>query len=296
MSPERAQHEIDGDLAEIGTWMTPAAETINREHFGSMDSMKMFVKRAVHGGFRRIAGDFVRDFSLGSPALLLLAGIGLVAAGWGLQRAAVHVFLASAIGTGSLLSLLVNHANVRMYLACLPFLIIFAARGVVASADGCRLVIESVAGKRIGARVPTVIACLLAMAPIALAAFGLKNVYALTAFDERSRWIEQAGQWLDEYAPGHKLLADDRSQTLAFHAHADYLPMPYTDSDTALRYFDKRGVDFIAVWSDNETHTPYLPGWYAGGVPSARARLVHEATDGRGYTLRIYEWRPTSPR
>jgi hypothetical protein len=72
--------------------------------------------------------------------------------------------------------------------------------------------------------------------------------------------------------------------------------MPYTDSDTALRYFDKRGVDFIAVWSDNETHTPYLPGWYAGGVPSARARLVHEATDGRGYTLRIYEWRPTSPR
>jgi len=105
--------------------------------------------------------------------------------------------------------------------------------------------------------------------------------------------LRTAGEWLKAHAPGPRTVMDGPT-LLAFHAGATFVPLPYSDSDVAIRYLDKRQVNFL-VLSDYGRETsprPYLQAWMDHGVPSARARLIYDVhQDGAG-RVRIYAWDP----
>lgn len=97
-----------------------------------------------------------------------------------------------------------------------------------------------------------------------------------------------------EYARIAENLVMDGPTMLAFHAAAAFVPFPYSDSDVAIRYLEKRKVNFVVLsdYGRDDSPRPYLTAWIEHGVPSARAKLIYNVHDTRGGRIRIYELGP----
>jgi hypothetical protein len=116
------------------------------------------------------------------------------------------------------------------------------------------------------------------------------NMYHMYLANRSSRPMRAAGEWLKAYAPGPKTVVDV-STMLAFHAAATFVPFPYSDSDVAMRYLEKRRADFV-VLSDHEgalSSRPYLKEWMDAGVPSPQAKLIYSVNDKEAGRIRIYD-------
>lgn len=81
----------------------------------------------------------------------------------------------------------------------------------------------------------------------------------------------------------------DSSTAIAFEAGASWVYFPYTDGSLALRYIEKKGVNFIVMREDWPAGAPYWKDWLNKGIPDQRARLVYNQRMARGVIL-IYEW------
>ena len=53
----------------------------------------------------------------------------------------------------------------------------------------------------------------------------------------------------------------DESSPFAFHAHADWIWLPYCDEQTALQYLRKKGVTHVVVNGSVISARPYLKKW-----------------------------------
>jgi hypothetical protein len=130
------------------------------------------------------------------------------------------------------------------------------------------------------------------VALILLTALLGRGLGEFTVFDYRSRPVKEAGKWLAAFTPGPKTVMDG-SGNLAFHAEASLLWFPYSDSSLALKYIDKKKVDFIVLrdgWLGWLPPAPYAKDWLENGIPDRRAQLIYsERTPARGRIL-IYKW------
>jgi hypothetical protein len=81
----------------------------------------------------------------------------------------------------------------------------------------------------------------------------------------------------------------DTSTPFAFHAHADFVWLPYCDEITALRYLEKKRVTHIVVRGYSPGSRPYLKKWMENGVPNAR--LVAQTISGTGEKVLVYDVR-----
>jgi len=113
----------------------------------------------------------------------------------------------------------------------------------------------------------------------------------LSRFNQRWRPVVLAAQSLAG-AEQQKRLVLVGQNTMAFYADADYCPFPYADEATALRYFDKRKIDYIVLTEADIGQAPYLPSWWMHGIPSSSAVLLREVTTAGGEKVRFYRWRP----
>ena len=106
--------------------------------------------------------------------------------------------------------------------------------------------------------------------------------------------MRAAGEWLNAHTPGPKTVADSVT-TLAFHATAAYVPLPYSDSNVAIRYLEKRGVNFVVVSDQGREQSPrpYLKEWIEEGVPHPRAKLIYRVEGKDAGRIRIYDVRHT---
>ena len=107
------------------------------------------------------------------------------------------------------------------------------------------------------------------VAVVVISLFFVKLVWELRTFDQ----FKIVGQWLNAYKPGPKLVMDT-PDSIPFYASASYLSFPYTDATTALRYIERKKVDFIVLTDTALKWTPYLNDWIDNGIPDKRAEII----------------------
>jgi hypothetical protein len=112
----------------------------------------------------------------------------------------------------------------------------------------------------------------------------------LATFDYKARPVKRAGEWLAALMPGPKIVMD-ASTIVAFHAGASWMGFPYADASSALKYIDKKRVDFIVLRDEWPSTVPYVKDWLENGIPDPRAQLIFSEKTQRGRIL-IYKWNP----
>ena len=194
------------------------------------------------------------------------------------------------VGVPSLAILSIYPPSTRFILLFLPVVIIWASNGVVQLSRWAGATMRLAgfgAPSSIRARMSVGLTASAMLILIALLSVG--NVWELRFSDYESRPVKQAGKWLDALLPGPKTVMD-ASPYVAFHAGASYVPFPFSDESLALKYIEKKRVEFIVLREDFSSSAPYWKNWFEDGIPDQRAQLIYrEKMPLRGRIL-IYKW------
>jgi 4-amino-4-deoxy-L-arabinose transferase-like glycosyltransferase len=274
--PNEAQYGIGPALNEEGVWMRSNISIIETTDTDIFDLITVVQAHAKHN-IPVLVRDVSAGLYMGSPVLFAVFVLGLYCTRWTMASVTDHLIVFLVPGVAALA--LCFHFNVdhRYMLLFVPTMIVLAAKGMLeASAIAAFKLVQWNATwptrrLQIGAQV------VLASMVVGLASLGTAQVTNLIAFDFRSRYVRDAGEWLRAFEPGPKTLMDT-STIVSYHANASYIPFPYSDGETALRYIDKKGIDFLVLreaWG-----RPYLADWIENGVPDERARLIYSARRG----------------
>ena len=177
----------------------------------------------------------------------------------------------------------------RFYFVLVPFLLIWAANGLVGVGLWTKASID-VAGwhwiSPVIAKwiVPGLIGLVVVLYPI-------KAVRSVWEFQEDSRAtqaIKRLGQWIG-HQQNRQVTIMDLSTPLAFHANAQWVDFPYCDGDLALRFLDAAKVDYI-VLRGGEKYTQYYQDWLTNGIPDRRAERVYVTSGSDGSEITVLRW------
>ena len=274
---ERAAYEVAENLEEKGVWMRSNADIARSS--GSAN-YGMTVRLMLSRGIRnvvKVVKAFATEPFLGAPLILPLALLGLSRGAWTPARARGElVLLLAASGTLIALTTLIHYSSARFYFPLIPLLVLWAAKGISELMGLARTRRLGFDGQAVGA--------LAFLALVSLFAFGADDTRVFEAdTGPLNREIRSAGAWLAA-RQGPKTVMDVGT-TLAFHAGAKYVPMPYCDSRTALRYAEKKHVDFIVVRSRGSSR-PYLQEWRTTAIHEHNVTLAHvSGSDPRDQVL-----------
>ena len=286
--PYEAQYAVGPDLRERGVWIQSNLETIRSTRFTAREFVSYL--RAKSREVLTFPKDSISgSLVLGSPPLFAFAVLGLFRRRWNPETIVDQFFLCTVIGVACGALFGIYYLSLRFLLVLLPVFIVWASNGIAAMAVWGRSMVGVVNGGR-GSRGAAVgvAAVLSAVIPV-LSVMTISEAYEIRASNRSSRPIRMAGAWLDAYAPGSKTVVDVTT-SMAFHANAEFIPFPYCSPETALRYFDKRNVDFIILKDPEVPSRPYLKEWMENGIPSARARLIYRTQAPVTGRILIYRW------
>lgn len=267
-----AAYEVTDGLEEKGVWMRPNADLARSSSSVSYRTTLQIMLSSGIGNLKQVLLDLSSSPIFGGPLILPLMALGLGRSTWTRHRALGEVTLLLVV-VGSLLAMttIIHQFATRYYYILIPFLVLWASHGVNELTSWAH-------GTIVNLRVPRVSPSVCGKAVGGLACVGLISLFAVGAIDmargdPRAAAMRSAGEWLVTL-PGEKTIMDTGT-IAAFHAGAQYVPMPLCDSPTALRYADKKGVNFIVVKSWEADARPYLQEWLDSGIPSANVSLIH---------------------
>jgi 4-amino-4-deoxy-L-arabinose transferase-like glycosyltransferase len=293
INPSEVEFAISEDLEEKGIW--------NRSNLSVIKSTEFNFAQVIHTTLANAPSSLsyiaktISGIGFGSPPLLGLVVLGLFGKPWDRELMISQFYLLFVLlGVPSLSSLSVGIIFPRYLLLFLPVMIIWASNGAIQVSDWASATWASATGAPIkGTRA---VGLVTSVALILLTASLSRGFGEFTLFDYRSRPVKEAGKWLAASTPGPKTVMDG-SGNLAFHAGASFLSFPYSDSSLALKYIDKKKVDFIVLrdgWLGWLPPAPYAKDWLENGIPDRRAQLIYsERTPARGPArgrILIYKW------
>jgi 4-amino-4-deoxy-L-arabinose transferase-like glycosyltransferase len=283
-----AEFGVERDLTERGVRMTSNLEVIQATDFdaGELASYLRAKAKAVLKYFLEL----VKQTSFGSPPLFFLALYGLFRRPWHRELAANHALLFIVLGASSSALLFIYYLTDRFLLLFVPVLAVWAANGILELAQWAASTLRLLhGGFSRSARVRSGLVLILVSVILVMTA---PSIYHMQRANRNSLALRAAGEWLKAHAPGPKTVID-ASTMLAFHATATFVPFPYADSDVAIRYLEKRRVNFVVLSDHNESLSsrPYLKAWMESGVPSPRAKLIYSVTDEGAGRIKIYDVR-----
>lgn len=283
-----AHYAVGPDLVDRGVWLKPAIVTIGEFRLRLVDLVQLMGRRAS------AASSFVWETmtgkSFGTPIVFGLVILGLVGLPWKPGVSALHLLMLAIVSIACLQTTLIIFENVRFLLVPLPFLLGWAAAGAIHLLRWLHGAMESL-GER---WVPPRLVANAAVGLLLSLAFGVAyrvahTAYPIKMFDRSTLFVEEIGRRLSSGVESRVRLAE-ASTAFSYYADADWIPLPYCDSDTALRYFEKKQVSHIALRESLIDARPYLRDWMASGIPSPRAELVQEGRSEAGERFRIYRW------
>lgn len=288
-----AQYGVKSDLTEHGVWIQPNVSIIQAADFSAYELWFYLRGRATE--VVKYLIDVTSHTSFGSPPLFFFAMYGLFRRPWRRQLAADHLFLLIVLGISSAALFFIYYMTDRFLLLFVPVLVVWASKGILELGRWGASTMRRPDGG-IPRLTRTKFALVLILAAV-IPLMALPSAYQMHVANRDSLPVRTAGEWLNAYAPGPKTLVDSLTM-LAFHAAATFVPFPHSSSDVALRYLEKRDVNFV-VLSDHSiavSSRPYLREWMEHGVPSARAKLIYSVHEKRGGRIRIYELGSTRRR
>jgi 4-amino-4-deoxy-L-arabinose transferase-like glycosyltransferase len=286
---EEATFGVEPDLTERGARIVSNLSAIQTTAFDAHDLLTYLRARTKVVVKYLLTVPTLTGF--GAPALVFLALYGLFSRPWRREVAAEQLILLAILGITSAALLFAYFMTDRFLLMFVPVLIVWAARGIGELARWTASTLRLLRGGAASfARIRLALVLILA-ATIPLLA--LPGAYHMHRANRDSQPVRTAGEWLRAHAPGPKMVMDTVTM-LAFHATATFVPFPYSDSDVALRYLEKREVNFVVLsdHSRDQSPRPYLEAWMERGVPSPRAKLIYSVDENGGGRIRIYELGP----
>ena len=288
---DEAQYGINKSLEEVGTTNRPDLSVISNANFTISDILRVVLFNSPPN-YKYLVKSIIIGSYFGSPILLALAILGLFRKPWVYELIITHTYLVVVVLGVPFLSLVLApffDMDTRKILLFLPVMIIWAANGVALLSEWTCATMRLAGSKGSIARRAGIAVGLTSGALVVItASYGVRKVWDLTAFDYKSQPVKQAGRWLDTLAPGPKTVMD-ASTVLAFHARASYVHFPYSDSSLALKYIEKKGINFIVLREEWLFPAPYIMDWLENGVPDRRAQLIYCEKSQRGRIL-IYKW------
>ena len=293
MNSGAAAWGISADLEESGVSNRSNLSVITAAQFGFRDIIRVLVFNAPHS-LHRIITTVSGAVAFGSPVLFALAILGLFKEPWSHESIFSQSYLVIVIlgvPTLSLMSVYVIYINARYFVLFLPVMIIWAANGIVLLSRWAGATMRLAGSgapnsRKVGIGVGFTCGAMLLL----ISLFGIGHVFDLIAFDYDSRPVKQAGKWLNALMPGPKTVMD-ASTILAFEAGASFVVFPYTDASSALKYIEKKRVNFVVFRDDMFSTAPYFKDWLDNGIPNRRAQLIYSDQTQRGRIL-IYKWKP----
>lgn len=284
---EWAQHSIDANLERTGTSNRPEADVVR----GTRITFR-HLARILKTGMRKNIPILFEELSagwLGAPFLPALALLGALRRPWKRSLVSKHLYVMLVPLTAITATFTFTWTVPRYYFVLVPFLLIWAANGLVgvglwtkASVDAAGWHwISPVITKGI---VPGLVGLVVILYPI-------KAVRSLWEFKQDSpatQDIKQLGLWIGKQQ-NRQVLIMDRSTPLAFHANAQWVAFPYCDGDLALRFLDVAKVDYVILRGD-EKYAPYYQDWLTNGIPDRRAERVSVTSTWDGSEITVFRW------
>jgi 4-amino-4-deoxy-L-arabinose transferase-like glycosyltransferase len=290
-SVDEGAYAVDRDLKEEGAYMRSNLSAIE----SASPTVRDVVPYALFAAKRnlpRLVHVLLSKTAFGSPLLLWLVILGMFTKSWKRDRILAQLALLM-VPVSMVLGLLsvVAWVALRYYFIFLPTLIIWASEGIV---ELSKWVLATLGAIRRGAVLRSLAARSVtpaAVAAIALISYrGIGDVPDLAMWGPQSRIVKRAGEWLGNLHARPKTIMDTATN-VAFQARAAYVPFPWSDSETALRYIEAKGIDFIVVRTANASSgRPYLSDWVENGIPDRRAELVYSKKSPRMGDIIIYRW------
>jgi 4-amino-4-deoxy-L-arabinose transferase-like glycosyltransferase len=291
MNSTQAAYGINASLQEEGPLLAP-------DHFanytpypmGFRDLTHYFLQAAVRNKtylYQRV----LPAFALGSPLLPMLVVIGIFRKAWDRKRLVEEIFLLFAVGFILFFLLSAHYVLFRYALPLLPFLLLWAAKGIEELADWATssealLEIRPSPGPRWIDSATRWSLCLLLLL---IAAFGVVHV-GVVELDEESAaqlTLKGAGLWIRNCMQGPNTVMDTQP-IVPYYADGVYLSLPWAESSVALRYIHQKDPNFIVI-NEFDYSRPYLVEWFDRGIPDPRAKLMYDNGPSKA-RLRIYWW------
>jgi 4-amino-4-deoxy-L-arabinose transferase-like glycosyltransferase len=294
MNSNQAQYGIEENLAEVGPMLNPNRFASYSPYPASPKDLLHYFLEAARRNRVDLAQQVLSSFSFGSPLLLGLTLIGLVRTAWDRQRLIYEGFLLLLVLFILLLLLSAHYIQFRYTLSFLPFLVLWAAKGIEELSDWAMTSLANMglSLSSVVARARIVFQCGVAALLLGMAAVG---VFHFTVADFESSKSEvfplkEAGLWLRKYKAGPKRIMDVGA-VVPYYAEGFYVPLPDACSSRALQYIERKAPDFIVITDFSYHARPYLEEWFNKGIPDSRAQLIYDSgSSGVNQRIEIYRW------
>jgi hypothetical protein len=281
-----ASNAINANLEPTGVWMRPNADVV-RETRPNPKLLAQIVRTAV----RQNAPQFLEALSskwLGAPFLPALALLGAVWRPWRQPLASSYLFVTLVPA----LAIVATFSNIfhypRFYFVLVPFLLIWAANGLVQVGQWAKTSTAAARGWLNPAAAAWIVPGLLALGAIIYPVRAVRGLYEFFSDSSYTLIDKQVGMWIRQQQDGPVRIMD-LQLNIAFAADEQFANFPYCSSDLALRFLDSAKVDYV-VLRPHEKFTRYYQDWAANGIPDPRAKLVYMSSGATTDKILVYRW------
>jgi 4-amino-4-deoxy-L-arabinose transferase-like glycosyltransferase len=296
MNWREAAFGIDSDLRVQGPLLIPS-EFADYTPFPHALTDK--VRSMIH--LAKVNKDTVyRHFvslSVGSPAVLALAVLGLLRTSWNPRRTRQEAVLLVMGVSIVILLLTATDPAFRYFLPLVPLLLLWAGKGVDELGQWARGLTALNSGPIRGPMWLSVGPGVCAVAlMIAVSAYGTRDeeLFVTEQSDNRYSASRDAGVWLRQYMPGPKRVAAWLT-VIPYYAEATLVQFPFANPELTRRYLDAKQVDFVVLESQYAQAMPTIGEWMARGIPDDHARLIYDNRNANGNRILIYSWETQYP-
>jgi hypothetical protein len=284
MSYLEAGYGLGPNLEPEGPYLTADQFALQAPSMSAQ--LGMVLRSYFHGIVGRtrfivIAVGAKKDF--GSPLICVLALFGIFRPGWANRKWLEEGLFLSAAGLTLVILLSLRFVWGRYLFPFLPFLVLWAAAGIVFISEGSAKWLPDASV----ARAATAIRVVLTAAILLWAIPGVLKDGDLA--EANKGYLREAGLWLDHHKPGPKNLMAVGS-TLPYYANGTQLYLPYTNSDAALSYIHRKRPDFIVLQADELDTRPYMREWFEHDIPDSCAQLIRHSEGPASQQIEIYQW------
>jgi 4-amino-4-deoxy-L-arabinose transferase-like glycosyltransferase len=279
---------IDTNLNRTGVVMRPNADVIRETQISPQELVRLVAKGVAQN--TPVFLQRLRSNWIGAPLLPALALLGIFRRPWRRPRASRQLLFLLIAGAPVAATLTFLWSDPRHYFVLLPFLLIWAANGLVevgmwTKASSAALGWGRVAGPVVCRyAIPALVGFVMVAYPIT----GVRELYLFREGAYSRKAEKELGAWL-----GHRQVSPVRIMdipiTLAFHAGSQYVHSPYCTSDLALRFLDAAEVDYV-VLRRGTPFTKYYEEWLTQGIPDPRAERLDLSPIAGAEEFVVYRW------
>jgi hypothetical protein len=282
-----ALHSIDANLQRTGTANRPQADVVRetRITFGQLARIEKI-------GMRNNIPILLEQLSsrwFAAPFLTALALLGALRRPWKRRLVSSYLYVMLVLLAVVMATFSLTWFIPRFYFVLVPFLLIWAANGLVGVGLWAKASFDVAGWHWIRPVIPKWIVP--GLVGLVVILYPVKGVRAIWEFQQGSRatqGVKQLGLWIGQQQ-NRQVTIMDLSTPLAFHANAQWVSFPYCDGDLALRFLDAAKVDYV-ILRQGEKYTQYYQDWLTNGIPDRRAERLQVTSASAGSGITVFRW------